>query len=384
MSVLTEYKKAYSSNTRSAYLHEVECLRGLAILLVFAYHAWNLSFGEGDASTPFVFVYIAAGQTGVTLFFVLSGFLLSLPWLRYAGHDNEERPKVTSYYAARLLRILPLYYTWVLIGAVMTGDWSSAGRALTFQFIGFEMFAYGVVWWTLTTEMQFYLLLPLAWWAWLSGGWYRFVLCLCLLLWFSAYFAVFGVGLVDEPAFNYWLTKSLFGRLPAFLVGVVCAALYVLPLTRAVPSRLLENKVLVTGCFLGTVVVLGLVLQQTLDESDWITESKWHLHHTYEALLWGCLLLLLLVSKPVLYQVLVNPVMALIGKLSYSIYLSHVAILYFMIDGVREMIGKDLYADTLTAQVLPVAALAVTLVLSVFTYRYIERPFLDLKKKLVR
>ena len=97
--------------------------------------------------------------------------MLSLPWWRCAGHDSEERPKVTTYYAARLLRILPLYYTWVLLGAVMTGDWSSAGKAVTFQFIGFDMFAYGVVWWTLTTAMQFYLLLlPLAWWAWLAGG----------------------------------------------------------------------------------------------------------------------------------------------------------------------------------------------------------------------
>ena len=76
--------------------------------------------------------------------------------------------------------------------------------------------------------------------------------------------------------------------------------------------------------------------------------------------------------------------MALVGKLSYSIYLSHVAILYFMIDGVRDMIGREIYPDTLTAVYLPLVALLATLVLSMLTYRYIERPFLNLKKKLAR
>ena len=382
--MLTEYKKTYSSNMRSAYLHEVECLRGLAILLVFAYHAWGISFGEGDASTPFLLVFFAAGQTGVTLFFVLSGFLLSLPWVRWAEKKTEAQPNIRAYYSARVLRILPLYFLWVLLAAVLTGEWANAGKAFTFQFIGFDMFPYGVVWWTLTTEVQFYLLLPLVWLAWLSGGWYRFGLCLCLLLWFSAYFAVFGVGLVDQPVFSYWLTKSLFGRLPAFLIGMLCAAVFVGRAHEVVLTVFRDNRLVSTVSLWVIFFLLGLILQASLEESDWITESKWHLHHTYEAVLWGCLLLLVLVSKPVLYQVLINPVMALIGKLSYSIYLSHVAILYFMIDGVRERIGEDLYADTLTAQVLPVAALAVTLALSVVTYRYIERPFLDLKKKLAR
>ena len=169
--MLTEYKKAYSSSMRSAYLHEVECLRGLAILLVFAYHAWGISFGEGDASTPFLLVFFAAGQTGVTLFFVLSGFLLSLPWVRWAEKKTEAQPNIRAYYTARVLRILPLYFMWVLLAAVLTGEWATAGKAATFQFIGFDMFPYGVVWWTLTTEVQFYLLLPLVWLAWLSGGW---------------------------------------------------------------------------------------------------------------------------------------------------------------------------------------------------------------------
>ena len=352
------------------YLNEVECLRGLAISLVFAYHAWGISFGEGDSSTPLSLVFFAAGQTGVTLFFVLSGFLLSLPWLRWAADKFEKKPNIRAYFGARSLRILPLYFLWVLLAAVLTGEWSNALKALTFQFIGFDMFPYGVVWWTLTTEVQFYLVLPFVWWAWTTGGWCRFFLYLGLLLWLSVYLAVFEFGIVQQPAFSYWLTKSLFGRLPAFLIGMLCAAVFFGPFYEPASSFFQKNRLASTVGFFAILLALSLILQRTLNESDWITESKWHLHHTYEAILWGCLLLLLLASKPLLYQILVNPVMALVGKLSYYIYLSHVAILYFMIDGVREMIGKEIYPDSLTAVYLPLVALLATLVLSMLTYRY--------------
>lgn len=382
--MLTDDKKAYSSSTRIGYLHEVECLRGLAITLVFAYHAWGISFGEGDANTPFPLVFFAAGQTGVTLFFVLSGFLLSLPWVRWAGNKTAPRPNIRAYYRARLLRILPLYLCWVLLAAVLTGEWANAVKAATFQFIGFDMFPYGVVWWTLTTEMQFYLFLPLAWWAWLRGGSYRLLLYMGLLFWLGGYSAVFGFGVVDQPVWSYWLTKSLFGRLPAFVIGILCAVLFAYVAGKVLPSRILDNRLLTTFGFFAIFFVLGLVLQHTLKDSDWITESKWHLHHTYEAILWGLLLLLLLLSKPWLYQFLVNPVMALVGKLSYSIYLSHVAILYFLIDGGKEIVGRDLYTDTLAAYCLPVLGAVLTLGLSTLTYRYIERPFLNLRKTLAR
>ena len=205
-----------------------------------------------------------------------------------------------------------------------------------------------------------------------------------LLLWLGAYIAVFVFGVVDQPVWSYWLTKSLFGRLPAFLIGILCAVLFVFAAGRALPSGILDNRLVTTLSFFAIFVVLGLILQHTLKEGDWITESKWHLHHTYEAILWGSLLLLLLLSKPWLHQFLVNPVMALVGKLSYSIYLSHVAILYFLIDGGKEIVGRDLYAENLAAYYLPLVGVVLTLGLSMLTYRYIERPFLTLKKTLAR
>ena len=64
------------------YLESVDTLRGWAIVMVFLFHAWGIS-GAPEAVTGDVLLlaFVEAGRTGVTLFFVISGFLLSLPWL---------------------------------------------------------------------------------------------------------------------------------------------------------------------------------------------------------------------------------------------------------------------------------------------------------------
>jgi peptidoglycan/LPS O-acetylase OafA/YrhL len=96
---------------RSTYFPEVESLRGLAIALVFVFHAdrallFSVRTRDG-AESPLALLYVWAGHTGVTLFFVLSAFLLSLPFLdeAYGGRTVSRR----QFYERRALRILPLY-----------------------------------------------------------------------------------------------------------------------------------------------------------------------------------------------------------------------------------------------------------------------------------
>lgn len=70
-------------------------LRGIAALMVFIFH-----FYQG------AYKYITIGQTGVTLFFVLSGFLITSILLYSKGEKNFLR----NFFLKRLLRISPLYY----------------------------------------------------------------------------------------------------------------------------------------------------------------------------------------------------------------------------------------------------------------------------------
>ena len=132
--MLVKQLAGYSTHEHSQ-LYEVECLRGVAALLVLGFHTWGISIGEPDASAPFPLVFFAAGQTGVTLFFVLSGFLLSLPWVRWARNKTHVKQGIQHYYTARAMRILPMYLVWVLLALMVTGEWGNAAKALTFQFI---------------------------------------------------------------------------------------------------------------------------------------------------------------------------------------------------------------------------------------------------------
>ena len=86
---------------------ELDGLRALAILLVVAWH--YLGAGDGPTSIPWrIFI---VGRTGVDLFFVLSGYLITSILLA-----NTKSPSYFStFYRRRSFRILPIYYVMLVI-----------------------------------------------------------------------------------------------------------------------------------------------------------------------------------------------------------------------------------------------------------------------------
>ncbi|WP_422595974.1 acyltransferase family protein [Pseudomonas sp.] len=153
------------------------------------------------------------GNTGVTLLFVLSGFLLTRPFVRGAELNW------LNFYQRRALRILPMYYLCVLLGALLNQPvaWVSALKALFFFDIGLSaLWPMGAVWWSLVVEIQFYLLLPLLIWLVRSARW-RYALWLVLAAAIYSYWRVRSAGTVDA----LWGSgrDSILGRWPCFMVG---------------------------------------------------------------------------------------------------------------------------------------------------------------------
>ena len=100
--------------------YEFDCLRGIAMCLVFAIHAegivrWAYTV---PPDTSFWWSFIYGGHTAPTLFFVLSAFLLSRPFL--AELRGGRRVNIENYFARRALRIMPLYVVAVLVAIVCT------------------------------------------------------------------------------------------------------------------------------------------------------------------------------------------------------------------------------------------------------------------------
>jgi peptidoglycan/LPS O-acetylase OafA/YrhL len=366
----------------STYFYELESIRGLAILLVFLFHAYGISTGGSPRETSLLMSFIVMGNTGVTLFFVLSGFLLSLPWLKKIVNPEAAKPEVRNFYIARALRVIPLYYCAVLFSIIVTGNWLVGIKALGFVFVGFENFPYSVVWWTLSTEVQFYLLLPVFLGLWCSGFAGRVVVVAALAAW--AYFYVMTV--LYQPVPNLFLsfvkTNSVFGRFPAFLVGILAGYLFLIcdryraGMKSTIPS--LGALVLL----LGVVFLLGSVLKKVSAMGEIVAIQEWHIYHTYESLLWAAFLLLLLLFKIPGRYILINRPIAITGKLSYSIYLNHAPILFYAIVFMKDKLGTEQYLASHWLFTVPALAFVASLALAFVTYRLIELPFLNLKHKL--
>jgi peptidoglycan/LPS O-acetylase OafA/YrhL len=145
----TSTTKSPEAATRP-YFPELDGLRAIAALMVMVFH-----FAQTWGGPRFLIV----GQTGVDLFFALSGFLITTILLQSPHGDWHE---VRSFYLRRTLRIFPLYYFalglyCVVFSAVSGWYWvylQNILQAFHAPLVGPDHF------WSLGVEEQFYLVWP--------------------------------------------------------------------------------------------------------------------------------------------------------------------------------------------------------------------------------
>jgi peptidoglycan/LPS O-acetylase OafA/YrhL len=371
------------SRSRS-FIPELESLRGIAVLLVVAFHVdgfvhFPFPWSSNDVSLPVAFV--RAGHTGVDLFFVLSAFLLARPFLDDGLGGRPVRRR--DFFARRALRIFPLYWVAVLVGAGLSAshvsDLLRAVPHLLFRgaFSGASdpLYRYGAVWWSLATEVQFYLLLPLLAVFLRTAARRRIGLALLALyaaLYVAAVQGWIGTRLSIGATMALW--NSVFGRGVVFLCGVGAAAVH-----RQIGSALRERLATVGWlrrggadiAVLGIVLAIGLLLQWIVRHEPIRFSTPYQPLHLAAGVLWALLLLLLLVAPLRAKPLLSNPLLAELGILSYSIYLVHAPFMFFLI---QAFVGPRAWTPRACALVF-VLTIALVGVCSL-TYRFIERPFL--------
>lgn len=206
---------------------QIDGLRGLAILAVIYQHAFSHGVGQALAAHQ-VFPYLADdGWMGVSLFFILSGFVLARPFItdprRLCDRDN-----LLIFYQKRARRLLPLFAIGCFVGYLVNHtSFSSLLLALTTMSMFTASDFYPQVnqpFWSLMLEIWFSILIPVLIIAATRFG-YRRVLAIAIAV--ALLVRLVGTQLPFATVLQNPVKDSVLGRIDDFMIGVVVARLYV-------------------------------------------------------------------------------------------------------------------------------------------------------------
>jgi peptidoglycan/LPS O-acetylase OafA/YrhL len=161
---------AQPGESRHTHFPGFDGLRAIAACAVLLHHA---GFATGYSVRDRFGEYLAHGDAGVSIFFLISGFLLYRPFV--ARHLDGRAPMAAdSFYWRRAIRIFPAYWVAVLgiylFFGFQQGELSSFSDVFAYfgltQIYDTTRYFFGVNQaWSLATEVSFYLFLPLYAWA---------------------------------------------------------------------------------------------------------------------------------------------------------------------------------------------------------------------------
>lgn len=326
----------------------LQMLRGVAAVMVAGFHIHAGAVGQG--MDPGWFVYLSAGDIGVDIFFVLSGFVIFHSALAAPGRGAG------SFLTQRFLRIVPPYWLALLVGLLLAtlhgihrGDWtrlpdagSLAVSVLLLPFPGHFL----AVAWTLAIEWMFYLLFALTFFRKGAGA-----ALLMLAVWsvlgqaarLAGGGAVPGFALILHPG----VVEFLFG-------GVVALYGRRLPRGRAPGVAIACALLLVTFCAglwgggLPREWIVGLPaagLVWALVAGDW-PMPRWSV---------------------------------LLGEASYALYLLHLAVFEVVAVALSDA-GFVPYARFVPSMVMVSCAVLVAILVTI----WLERPYLAACRRVLR
>ena len=371
----------WAGNTR---IVELDGIRGLAVAMVLVWHFIPCCV-EAAPGTALGRLMVALGMTwaGVDLFFVLSGFLIG-----GILYDKRASPRFfRTFYVRRACRILPPYLlllgmVWLLaLGCGMSGwlqqrlGWMfekemSASSYLLFvqnfhmAFAGHSGIAPLGVTWSLAIEEQFYLVTPLL--VWLVSP-RRLAFWFVLAAVFAAVFRIHVFRTWEHGGHAAYV--MLVTRWDALFAGLLLSWAFRRPGAAAVLSSSALRKVswAVLGLCLAVLAVLGLKMQ--------LIASAGMSFGGYTVLaLAGVALVTLAVTGNGghwLRRGLRSPVLIWLGGISYTLYLQHelmLGLVHGLVKGEHPRIRDG--ADVL----LSLLALALALLFSHFSWKWLERP----------
>lgn len=367
-----------SASASRYYRPELDVVRMLAFSFVFLHHSLPIApnphslFLRGFA--PFVYASAEACRFGLSLFFTLSAFLICELLLR--EREKTGSVGVKQFYIRRILRIWPLYYFALAVGlalAFLPGGQHAEAVAMGWYalFLG----AWYSVWhgwttspasplWSISVEEQFYLFAP-----WLVKFFSRRVLfwfCGALIL--LSNLTLYCLGKTAATAEETWPNTIV--QFECFAAGILLCLMLHGRMPRLAHWQRLLLVLAAWGCWFGT----AYWFQLHFGPND--APGSWPLIGRYTLATLGSVLLLLAFLG--LEAALLPRWAVYLGRISFGLYVFH----QFAIVIANRLIMGSYATFTGTKFLLSFATSAgMTLVMASLSYRYLETPFLRIKKR---
>lgn len=359
--------------TNQLYFPEIDGIRFVAISLVILYHIYKYFISHTSIATTaengnfsLLNTFIDNSDRGVELFFVLSGFILCLPFAHY-HIGNGKKVQLKHYYLRRVTRLEPPYFI-ALTGIFMlqvlfrtrsfSEMWPSwlASMGYAHMFVFHTIPSITIVTWSLEIEIQFYLLAPLLFNV-LSFD--KFTRRLSLLI------AIIGIILLQN--FFPLAIISLCDYAQFFCIGILLADFYVTDDL----APLFRKKRMVPVAVISLFVLLYLPIKSGIPDFYTLLWARLCFPFTIFVFCYAVFKNALLI-KAFSYRFV-----PIIGGMCYSIYLLHYTII-----GITGRLTNSLhfgssYLPNLFLQI--VLHIVPILIISALFYYFVERPFMSRK-----
>jgi peptidoglycan/LPS O-acetylase OafA/YrhL len=357
----------------------LDLLRAVAVLLVLGRHI--VVIPKIGQPTPELFqffqIWKRIGWVGVDLFFVLSGFLVS--GLLFKEFQRHQSISMKGFLIRRGLKIYPLFYLLLLFSLFVFNVVLKKNAPLELflrEAFFIQNYWFGI-WghtWSLAVEEHFYLLLILV----ISGlarlqpkSANPFVAIVPFYLIIAIGCLVWRVYLAEGNGFSgFTFVSPTHLRIDTLLLGRVLSYLY--HYHREMLDRLLTGR----GWYL-LACGLMLLLPVTLTEMEY---TPWVYTYGFTLYAYGCAMLLLGMQYIKLPDVFVLRLFASLGVYSYSIYLLHMPVAYWMTSLCRWVAGAE-RAEWFSFEVLALIYLFFSIAFGVLFSRLIEWPILKLRER---
>jgi peptidoglycan/LPS O-acetylase OafA/YrhL len=367
--------------SNSIYFPGLNGLRFFSALAVIITHVELIKDKFGFDNCWHNVVIHNLGVTGVSFFFVLSGFLIT--YLMLLEKTRFGKISIKNFYIRRILRIWPLYFLILIFGFFILPNFTHIPyfsekfainfyENLTLYLLILPNIAFSIYpavpligqSWSIGVEEQFYVLWPLFFVLFKNFSVKLLLIFLTLILLIKVF--VLHIYLNNQPiewllAVKKFLAMSKFENMIIGAIGAICL------LNKMKIINLICNNIALATSLVG-LVLTTIYLPNVIRDGMHIIHS-----------LFFIVIILNVSSNSKSFLKLENKVLNFLGRISYGIYMYHLIIIYFTFKCLNYTTMS--FNSFLPNFMLYAITIAVTIFVSYLSYTFIEKKFLTIKSR---